>query len=447
MKNINICIIGGGSKQWALTLMKDLSLASDLSGLIRLYDIDQEAAILNEHLGNRIFLFGKDKPNFEVKAIDNPEKALAGADFVIISIEPGPIENRHTDLEIPKKYGILQTVGDTIGPGGIFRALRSIPVFREYARLIKKNCPDAWVINYTNPMTWCTNTLTREFPQVKVLGCCHEVFGTQKFIANKVSSWFDTETPPREEIKVDVFGVNHFTFLSGASWKGIDLFPYLKELAGDDNFYLDHTKESLRRIKEEKWFESDNLVAMEIMRIFGNLGAAGDRHLVEFMPWYLHDESFIHRYGVIATPYEWRVRRDKEKRTRFYEDKDLFPKASEEEGVAIIKALLGLGPLYTNVNVPNTGQIPWLPFGHIVETNAFITHNRITPAISSEGASSVKELISHVGFEQKLLLDSVFEENREGIFQAFLLDSLIRLSLSEARELFDIMWREQMLHY
>lgn len=443
MKEINICVIGGGSKQWALTLMKDLSLAADLSGRIGLYDIDREAAVRNEHLGNRIFSMGEDKPNFSVKAIDNAEEALAGADFVILSIEPGPIEKRHTDLDIPGQYGILQTVGDTIGPGGIFRALRSIPVFRQYARLIRKICPDAWVINYTNPMTWCTNAMTKEFPRIKILGCCHEVFGTQKFIADKVALWFNTEAPRREKIKVDVFGVNHFTFCSGVSWEGTDLFPRLKELSCDESLFRDRTTKAQMRIREENWFESDNLVALELLRTFGSLGAAGDRHLVEFLPWYLSDEAALHRYGVIATPYEWRVRNDEEKRTRVYEEKDLEPEVSEEEGVSIIRALLGLKPLYTNVNVPNTGQIPWLPMGHVVESNAYIDQNRIIPSISGESTSAVKGLITHVASEQKLLLDSVFEENREGIFQAFLLDSLMTLPVSVARELFETMWKAQ----
>lgn len=451
MKNTTICVLGGGSRLWAITLMKDLALTADMSGTIRLYDIDFAAARSNESVGTRIFAqaagqgsessAGSAAPRFLVRAEERVDEALEGADFVIISIEPGRVENRYVDLVIPEKYGILQTVGDTIGPGGIFRAIRAVPIFREYARLIVKTCPDAWVINYTNPMTWCTNAMSREEPKIKILGCCHEVFGTQRFLASQVARWFGTSAPHHKQIELDVCGVNHFTFALSASWDGHPLDSRLTGMAADPATFSDRTEIALERRKKEQWFTSDSLVALDLLRTHGNLGAAGDRHLVEFVPWYLADEEELHRLGVILTPYVWRLRDAKAKREKVYTGEELLPARSDEEGVAIMRALLGLEPLYTNLNLPNRGQIPWLPRGHVVETNAYIRENSVVPSSTGTPALSVQRMISNVVFEQELLLDGLFAGDTQPVFQAFLHDALVRLPVSRARELFDQMER------
>ena len=108
-----------------------------------------------------------------------------------------------SDVHAPEKYGIFQSVGDTSGPGGTLRAMRTVPMFEDIARAIQAYCPDAWVINYTNPMTICVKTLYRVFPRIKAFGCCHEVFGTQKFLAHMAEETFDVQNIDRHEIKVD----------------------------------------------------------------------------------------------------------------------------------------------------------------------------------------------------------------------------------------------------
>ena len=178
---MKITYIGGGSRGWAWTLMQDLARSS-ISGEVCLYDIDYQAALDNEIIGNKI---ANDHPNaaqWTYKACPNIGEALTGADFVVISILPGTFEEMRVDVHTPEKYGIYQSVGDTTGPGGIIRAMRAIPMFEEIAKQIKKYCPEAWVINYTNPMTLCVKTLYRVFPEIKAFGCCHEVFSTQKIL-------------------------------------------------------------------------------------------------------------------------------------------------------------------------------------------------------------------------------------------------------------------------
>ena len=153
VEDLVITYIGGGSRGWAWTLMSDLARAKDISGVVRLYDIDSQAAHVNEVIGNSI------PHNFRYQAYDDLAASLKGADFVVISILPGTFEEMASDVHWPEKYGIWQSVGDTTGPGGIIRALRTLPMFEVFGKAIRDNCPEAWVINYTNPMSLCVRAL------------------------------------------------------------------------------------------------------------------------------------------------------------------------------------------------------------------------------------------------------------------------------------------------
>ncbi|MBN1648807.1 MAG: alpha-galactosidase [Spirochaetales bacterium] len=443
MMDINICIIGGASRLWAITLFKDLAAAENVSGTVRLYDIDHEGALRNKGFADRIFGHASAKSSLEVIYCSTVAAALEDADFVIITIEPGPIELRFADLVLPEKFGILQTVGDTTGPGGLIRAQRSIPIMRHYARQIMKYCPDAWVINYSNPMTICTQTLYREEKNIKAIGCCHEVFGTQHYLAKKSAEWFTCEKPERSEITLGICGLNHFTLATSAHWKKHDLYKNLTETIARRETANDLSAAAKKRLKEEKWFEHDHRIAFNLLEHFGAFGAAGDRHLAEFVPWYLTDRKTLHRYGVICTPYKWRVRNDREKKSRNFSEQDLVPEKSDEEGVEIMKALHGEQELRTNVNYPNSGQIPWLPKGHIVETNALFSKNRIKPEAAPDPSVSLRSIIACQAVNQQLIIDAVYEDDMNRLFQAFLCDPLMKLPTVKARELFDQMQEYQ----
>jgi galacturan 1,4-alpha-galacturonidase len=161
LKALKIAYIGDGSRGWALGLMGDLALEPELGGTVRLYDIDWNAAKDNEIIGNRVSTQQGVKGIWKYQAVETLPKALKGADFVIISILPGTFAEMQSDVHLPEEYGIYQSVGDTVGPGGIIRALRTVPMFVEFAKAIEKYAPEAWVVNYTNPMSVCTRTLTR----------------------------------------------------------------------------------------------------------------------------------------------------------------------------------------------------------------------------------------------------------------------------------------------
>ena len=164
VSDIKIAYIGGGSRGWAWTFMTDLAMESRISGTIRLYDIDRGAAEANAIIGNRQKQREEVSGKWDYVVKDTLQEALSGADFVVISILPKTFNEMEADVHMPERLGIYQSVGDTAGPGGMMRALRTLPMFMEFGEAIKKYCPEAWVINYTNPMTLCVKTLYQVFP-------------------------------------------------------------------------------------------------------------------------------------------------------------------------------------------------------------------------------------------------------------------------------------------
>lgn len=429
--SVKIAYIGGGSREWAVKLMADLALSDVLTGQVDLYDIDLEASQHNEALGAGVFSHPDSVGHFKVRAVSNLSTALLGADFVIISIEPGPTALRKADLQIPARYGILQTVGDTTGPGGLMRALRCVPIYRKLVASIMEICPDAWVINYTNPMSVCTGALLRAAPGIKAFGCCHEVFATQKLLAKKVAEWFGVAEPDREEIELDIAGVNHFTFASRAYWNGNDLMPKLHDMLASPSFFDDRTEQALAAKSEERWFDSEHLVAFDFLRRYGALGAAGDRHLAEFVSGYLKDADSMHRWGVVATPFDYRMARSRAPRPTLEMIAKEGIRPSGEEGVRQIEALLGLRQLTTNINVPNVGQIDALPRGAIVETYARMGHDSICPLMANPLPVGLMNLQSHITRQQMLTLDAAWESDLDLAYQVLLGDPLVSLSPDE----------------
>jgi alpha-galactosidase len=450
-KPIKICYIGGGSRNWAWIFMQDLAFEKDICGTIELFDIKPEDAKTNEIIGN--MLMEKHNPGrWKFHANSSLQDALTASDFVIVSILPGDFEEMAVDVHAPEKYGIYQSVGDTTGAGGIIRALRAIPQFRNIARAVEKYAPGAWVINYTNPMSICTRTLHKEFPGIKAFGCCHEVFHTQKLLAATLE---DAGLAPqggikREEINVQVCGINHFTWLDKASWKDIDIFPYYRDFVekyADTGFrrtgVSDNTETEPHEIERKKYFGSTDRVKMDLFRRYGLIAAAGDRHLAEFCPrsWYLSSPEAAENWGFALTPVSWRItdrEKLKQKAKAFLGGKQtITPLESGEEGIKIIKALMGLGNIATNVNLPNRGQMPSLPAGALVETNAVFSRNDIRPSENGCLPVELQALTMPHVLACEGIVEAVFEGDMEKAFRVFSQDvSIQTLSLCDARALF-----------
>ncbi len=436
--SIKLAYIGGGSHNWAWSLMSDLAKETDIGGLVSLYDIDYEAALGNENIGNRI----AGSP-FRYKAERELKNALSGADFVLISILPGSFEEMRSDVHLPEEYGIYQAVGDTTGPGGIVRAMRTIPMYRDIALAIQQYAPKAWVINYTNPMAMCTDTLYRVFPGIKAFGCCHEVFGTQELLGYMLEKQGIAKAPARHDVKINVLGINHFTWITEARWQNQDLMPLYRAFVEenyDTGVCLDGEKHGEQA--GDRRFSCENRVKFDLFRHAGAIAAAGDRHLAEFCPgsWYLQSPGGAASWGFGLTPVEYRVRKQAEKNARaaaYAAGQEAFvPYETGEEGVLLIKALLGLGDFVSNVNLPNQGQVENLPRGHVVETNALFTSGQVVPLLAGALPGLPHAMTMRVSANYRMVVDSSLAGELSGCLHAFLNDPLVPLSPPRAEELF-----------
>lgn len=433
MKDIKIAYLGGGSRGWAWTFMVDLAMEKQLCGEIRLYDIDKEAARKNEIIGNKLSTRDGVCSKWKYRTTDTYEEALTGADFVVISILPGDFDAMEVDVHMPEKYGVYQSVGDTAGPGGAIRAMRTIPPFVEFAKKIKQYCPDAWVINYTNPMALCVKTLYETFPQIKAFGCCHEVFGTQEVLKTICEKKYGIEEIPRQDIHVNVKGINHFTWFTEASYQGIDLFPIYRE------YIEQHYEEGLETA--QNWMNSSfacaHRVKFDLFLRYGAIAAAGDRHLVEFLPCkeYLKDVDTVTSWKFGLTPVSWR-KDDLQKRLARSErlvsgEEEMELKPSGEEGIALIKAICGLTRMVSNVNIPNYAhQIPNLPETAIVETNAVFERNQVRPIYAGPLPENLYQLIVPHVMNQARIFKAATTYDSDLVAEALQNDPLIRDAVS-----------------
>jgi len=443
MKDINIAYIGGGSREWAWKLMTDLALEESLEGQVKLYDPAVSFAEDNAKIGNGFSKRSDAKSKWKYSVVINLEDALKDADFVIISILPGTFKEMTSDVHTPEKYGIYQPVGDTVGPGGLMRALRAITIYIGFAEAIKKICPDAWIINYTNPMTICTRILYKIFPEIKAFGCCHEVFHTQNLLRRIIENTLEIENLTRDDIKINVLGINHFTWISSASYKNINLFHLYKD------FIIKHSEKGFSTPEEDKEdivFRSKNLVKFDLFQKFGLIAAAGDRHLAEFMPGksYLKDPETVARWKFMLTSVtEYRMKKSEShaiyrKKVIAGEEK-LELKPSGEEGVRMIKALCGLTDFISNVNIPNQGQFQSAPRDAVVETNAHFSYNSIKPVHAGDLPSSIKSMVIRHIYNQETVINAGVLKDKELAFLAFLNDPLMTISSDDAKSLFNEM--------
>lgn len=435
VEDIQIAYIGGGSRGWAWTFMTDLAMEEQISGTIRLYDIDGAAAKANETIGNALKERADVVGKWDYVVKDTLEEALIGADFVVISIMPKTFDEMEIDVHMPERLGIYQSVGDTAGPGGMMRALRTIPMFVEFAEAIRDYCPKAWVINYTNPMSLCVKTLYHVFPKIKAFGCCHEVFGTQKVLAAIAAGELGLDKIERDEIQVNVLGINHFTWFDYASYKGIDLFPVYRK-------YIEDYFEEGYNEPDNNWanstFACAHRVKMDLFNKYGLIAAAGDRHLAEFMPgdMYLKDPETVQGWKFGLTTVAWR-KEDLQKRLErsgklLRGEESIELKSTGEEGILLIKALCGLTRVISNVNIPNTAcQIRNLPAESIVEINAVFERDSIRPVVAGELPENIRELIMPHVENHERIFEAAITGNTELVVEAFLADPLVKGRVSE----------------
>ncbi len=448
MKMVKIAYIGGGSRLWARGLMSDLALEKEIGGEVSLYDIDLEAAENNAIIGNKMMALDQAVGKWTFTVAKTLEESLQNADFVFISILPGTFDEMETYVHAPEKWGVYQTVGDTTGPSGIFRSLIMMPIYAEFAEKIKRFAPNAWVINFTNPMTMCVQMLYHVYPEIRAFGNCHEVFHVQMILAKALKEIKGIEAT-RHEILINPQGINHFTWINYASYKDMDLMPIYQAYV--DKYYDEG-------VHGDNWvhvgpFGSAERVKFDLFKRFGVIAAAGDRHLVEFLPheWYTKDKETIDKWRFFLTPVSLRKQikeRGNASAKRIIEGKENVEiRGSGEEGILQLKAILGLTELITNVNMPNYGQIPNLPIGHVVETNALFRRNDVKPIYSGEMPELPVEMTRPHVLNHQRLLKAFDQRDLTYALEAMYRDvSLRHLSKEEIKAMF-IFVIERINHY
>lgn len=446
MKTIKIAYLGGGSKLWARSFMQDLALAEGIRGEVALYDIDREAAQRNQAIARRIHEKREAVSDFTYTVAGSLEEALTGADFVLISILPGTFREMRSDVHEPEKYGIYQSVGDTVGPGGVLRAMRTVPIFEGFAMAIRECCPDAWVLNLTNPMSACVKALYDTFPQIKAFGCCHEVFHTQDFLCCALKELRGIDAA-RRDIYTDASGINHFTWITEARYQDIDLLGLLPEFMDryfESGYYEGGDHDAWR----SNPFAYGNRVKMALYQRYGALAAAGDRHLVEFLNnrWFLDTPQTVEKWHFGLTTVDYR----EENQQRQIADSiamangtmDVPLAPSGEELVELLRAILGLTTVVSNVNMPNRGQMPGLPEGTIVETNCVFTNGYVKPVTAKPLPAGALALVQRNAANIDLTCEGIRERNLDKLLSAFMNQPLnSTLTWEDGSALFEAMCR------
>lgn len=445
MKNLKIAYIGGGSKQWARTFMNDLTLCADLCGSVSLYDVDRDAAERNAVIGNILSSSPMAVSSWTYTVAENVQECLTGADFVIMSILPATFEQMRIDVHTPEKYGIYQSVGDTVGCGGVMRALRTVPIYIFYAQKIQKFCPKAFVINLTNPMSMCVKTLYDVFPEIKAVGCCHEVFHTQKLLCLMAKEILGVDGLSRKDIETSVSGINHFAWMTSAKYKNIDLLDILPEFIAKfdkTGYYENGTADDYKTNP----FAYANLVKFDLFKRYGALPMGGDRHIVEFLNhnWYLSDPRTADRWKFALTSVDYRIADCNAKIQSSIRIADGREKPtinrSDEELIDIIRALCGKTSLKTNVIIPNTTQADDYPLGAIVENNAIITEQGIDVQRRERLPQAAANLVLQNILNNEQLYSAIKTKSLEDAFNCFVNQpSCSSLNLSSALSLFNEM--------
>ncbi|HEX3796378.1 MAG TPA: hypothetical protein VHV57_17930 [Acidimicrobiales bacterium] len=418
-----VTIIGGGSYQWGPELMADLFGTPALAGMhLVLQDIDPTPLPKMEALADKL----NDAMGAQatVAATTEQKRALEGADFVIVCISTGGFHSMAVDLDVPAAHGITQTVGDSVGPGGINRALRNVPVLVGMGKDMEEICPDAWLFNITNPMTTLTRSVCRE-TGIKTVGLCHEVGNFCMDLAIALRQ-------PLEAVVPSVTGVNHFPVLTSLTVDGADGFDVLRDLV-EEVGGLASLAPYAGRPEAETFSKLDfaqrHLLKLNMLERWGTFPAAGDRHIAEFVSFALTPESnWGGTYNIELSPIARREKNAAEDRANvdawLAGTKDLQTWQSGELPSPMIEAMLTDVPFEAPVNIPNAGQAPGLPDGAVLESMCTIDGKGIRGRDVSYLPEPFNEIVRRHVATQELTVEAALTGDRVLAGEAFALDPL-----------------------
>ncbi len=414
---IRVAFIGAGSVEFTKNLLTDIFAFPELrEAEISLHDIDpgrlETAGMMARWTSDRLGAAAKVEEHLDRRA------ALEGADFVINMVQIGMHEATLLDFEIPRKYGLKQTIADSLGIGGIFRGLRTIPFVLDLSREMRELCPDALLLNYTNPMSILTWAVYRAYPDVRVAGLCHSVPYTIREIASYAGV-------PYEGLVYEGAGINHIVWMTRLEVEGEDLYPRLFEAMEDPEIY------------------ARDRVRFELMRRFGFFVSESSEHNAEYTPYFLRDDALIERYGVPVDEYVRRSERNLEEyaRTRGKLVRgEPFPlERSVEYGAPIIHSLVTGAPRVVYANVENTSLIGNLPDGCCVEVAVAVDGTGLRPCHYGDLPPQLAaHCTPHVAV-QDLTVRAALEGKRDHVYHAAMLDrhAASTLSLDEIAAVVD----------
>ena len=358
-----ITFMGAGSTVFAKNVLGDSMLTPALQdAVIALYDIDPERLKESQLMLDTINRNHGDKATIKAYlGVENRKDALRGANYVVNAIQVGGYEPcTVTDFEIPKKYGLKQTIGDTLGIGGIFRGLRTIPVMLGFARDMEEVCPGAWFLNYTNPMCMLTGAMLRLTP-IKTVGLCHSVQGCVPDLLKGLGMAYD---PKMQWL---IAGINHQAWLLSLTENGNDLYPEVKRRAA---------------ARTEK---HGDMVRYEIMKRFGYYVTESSEHNSEYMPFFIKDKypELIERFNIPLDEYPRRcveqIRKWGAQRDALLTNQELKHERSHEYASYIMEAMETNVPYKIGGNVLNNGLITNLPQNAVVEVSCLVDASGVTP--------------------------------------------------------------------
>lgn len=423
---LKIVMVGGGSYNWMPRLLCDLVQTPELENSeVVLLDINLVAAKDVKAAMDRI-CSGSGK-KFSFTATSDENRAFKNCDFVIITINTGGLETMRHDLEIPEKYGIHHTVGDSVGPGGWARLLRNVPVFEKMTRKIEKLSPHAVILNYTNPMAGLTGAVSA-VSSLRTVGLCHGVMGTTNYLSRMLGV-------DEKDLSLRYGGVNHFFWILDFKVRGKDGYPILRKILGSSTL-LKFDKAS----KDSAGFSENNHVLFaELFEEYGFLTYSADGHTSEFFSGYLTDKDKIRKYKIKDHSIK-HVRAMTDEKRKLVQDmisgKEKILERSRETAVDIMKAVSTNTPFIDVVNLPNVGQIDNLPRGAVVETLGLVDSAGFAPiAIGPlpELLRGFTEVHCHV---QKMTLEAALSGNRKLALEALMLDPLCaKLAPSQTRKM------------
>ena len=442
-----ITFMGAGSTVFAKNVLGDSMMTPALAdSVIALYDIDatrlEESAVMLEAINRN----NGSKARIEkYLGVENRRDALRGANYVVNAIQVGGYDPcTITDFEIPKKYGLRQTIADTLGVGGVFRALRTIPVMLDFARDMEAVCPDAWLLNYTNPMAMLTGAMLR-MTNVKTVGLCHSVQVCASTLLRELNMGYD------DSVQWKIAGINHQAWLLECTRDGVDLYPEIKRRAALYNAgqldigtfeervamltggAKDIDERHLKRLREEydlyksKGLHGD-MVRLELMRRFGYYITESSEHNAEYTPYFIKKNypELIERFHIPLDEYPRRCVNQiadwKERGHELTKNPTLSHKRTREYASYIMEAMETNVPTQIGGNVLNRGLITNLPANACVEVPCLVDRNGVQPTVIGDLPEQCAALNRTNINVQLLAVEAARTLKKDYIYQAVMLD-------------------------